>query len=59
MAGTFEIKKSGNDQFYFVLKAPNHEVILTSETYTSKQSAKNGIQAVQSSAADAQIKDLT
>lgn len=59
MAGTFEIKKSENDQFYFVLKAPNHEVVLTSETYTTKQNAQHGIQAVQSHATGAQIKDLT
>ena len=36
MAGWFELSKSTNDQFRFVLKAGNGEVILTSELYTTK-----------------------
>lgn len=47
MAGSFEIKKAKNDEFYFVLKAHNGEVILQSETYKAKPSAKNGIASVQ------------
>src|SRR5688572_30559571 len=46
MSGKFELKKSTNGQFYFNLKAGNEEVILTGETYVSKQGAENGIASV-------------
>ena len=46
MAGYFEIKTAANSQFMFNLKAGNHEVILTSQMYTSKQSAEGGIASV-------------
>jgi len=36
MAGKFEIKRAKDGQFYFNLKAHNGEIILTSETYTTK-----------------------
>jgi uncharacterized protein len=52
MAGAFEIKKSKDGQFYFHLKAANGEIILRSETYTEKASAKNGIESVKKNAAD-------
>lgn len=47
MAGVFELNKSANSKFFFVLKAGNGEVILTSEQYESKASAENGIASVQ------------
>ena len=47
MAGYFELNKSKNGQFYFVLKAGNGETILQSEQYQSKASAQNGIASVQ------------
>lgn len=47
MAGWFELDKSVNSQYKFVLKAGNGEVILTSELYTTKNSAENGIASVQ------------
>src|SRR5438105_5056950 len=50
MAAQFEIKKSKNGQFYFNLKAANGETVLTSEQYTSKAGAKNGIASVKSNA---------
>jgi uncharacterized protein YegP (UPF0339 family) len=46
MAGTFELKASGQDQFRFSLKAGNHQTILTSQSYASKPSALNGIESV-------------
>jgi hypothetical protein len=58
MAGTFEIKKAKDEQFYFVINSGNHEVIATSETYTTKQSAQKGIRAIHTEAAGAQIKNL-
>jgi len=35
------------EPYHWVLKAPNHEVVLTSEMYKSKQGALNGIDSVQ------------
>jgi Uncharacterized conserved protein len=47
MTGYFELKNSGTDSFMFNLKAGNHDVILTSQTYKAKQSAEEGIASVQ------------
>ncbi len=52
MAARFVIKASKDDQFLFVLKAGNNEVILTSELYKQKQSAENGIESVRRNAPD-------
>lgn len=53
MAGWFELGKSSDGQFRFVLKAGNAETILTSELYKAVDSAKNGIASVQANSADA------
>lgn len=45
MAARYILSRSGV-QFRFVLKAGNGETILTSELYTAKQSAQNGIASV-------------
>lgn len=47
MAGWYELSKSNDDQFRFVLKAGNAETILTSEVYKTRDSAENGIASVQ------------
>lgn len=47
MSGWFELIKNKDEQFYFVLKAGNAEVILKSEIYTTKKAAENGIASVQ------------
>lgn len=47
MSGWYELSKSSTGQFRFVLKAANAETILTSELYTSRSAAENGIAAVQ------------
>lgn len=47
MAGYYVLKKAANGQYMFNLKAANHEVILTSETYSSKAAAEGGIGSVQ------------
>lgn len=47
---TFVILTSDNQQLYFTLRASNHEVVLTSETYTSLSAAKSGIEAVRTAA---------
>lgn len=46
MSGWYVLKRSG-DQYMFNLKAGNGEVILTSERYTAKSGAQNGIASVQ------------
>lgn len=47
MAGWFELSKSSDGQFRFILKAGNAETILNSELYKAKASAENGIASVQ------------
>ncbi|AMS13871.1 hypothetical protein SAMN05660489_03038 [Pseudomonas sp. LAMO17WK12:I10] len=47
MAGWYELSKSSDGQFRFVLKAGNAETILTSELYASRGAAENGIASVQ------------
>ena len=52
-AGWYELKKSDkNGQFQFVLKAGNAETILTSEQYTTRAAAENGIASVQRNSPD-------
>ena len=50
MAGKFELRTSSNGQFRFNLKAGNGQVILTSELYTEKRGALNGIESVKRNA---------
>ena len=50
MAGYFELKSSSNAQYMFNLKAANHQVILTSEQYSSKAAAEGGIESVKKNA---------
>jgi uncharacterized protein YegP (UPF0339 family) len=59
MAGKFVIKKSGEGKYRFVLKAGNGEIIATSESYTTKASAKNGIESVKENAKAAPVEDET
>ena len=47
MPGKFVIKKTRGGQFMWNLHASNGRIILTSEQYKSKASAKNGIKSVQ------------
>ena len=42
----FEIRKASNGQYFWVFQGNNNEVICQSETYHSKDSAKNSIQVV-------------
>jgi len=55
----FEINKSRNNQFYFNLKAGNGQVIVTSETYTTKQNCENGIEVTKKDVSEADVIDLT
>lgn len=42
----FVLRKSSNDQYYFVIKSNNHEVVATSETWFSKESAMEIINSI-------------
>jgi uncharacterized protein len=50
MAGYFELSNAAGGQFKFNLKAANHQVILTSETYKAKVTAEGGIASVKKNA---------
>jgi uncharacterized protein len=50
MKSTFEIKRTSDGKFLFNLKAGNDQVILTSQTYQSKESAEAGIASVRQNA---------
>src|SRR5690242_2704695 len=51
MAGSFLLEGSSG-KYYFNLRAGNNEKILTSETYTTKASAQNGIESVRRNSQD-------
>ena len=53
----FYIERSTNYQYYFRIVADNHETLCHSETYTSKQSAKNAIDIIKREAATALVID--
>ena len=52
MNGWFDVSKSKADEFYFVLKAGNGEVVMTSEMYKSRASADTGIASVQANSGE-------
>lgn len=53
MAAKFELYKDRKGEFRFRFKAGNGEIVLTSEGYQSKASAKNGIDSVKRNAPNA------
>jgi uncharacterized protein YegP (UPF0339 family) len=50
MKGHFQLASNATGRFTFNLKAGNHEVILTSQIYKSKQDALDGIESVRTNA---------
>lgn len=52
MTSYYSIFTGKDNQYYFNLKAGNHEIILKSEGYKSEQSALNGINSVQNNCTD-------
>jgi len=50
MAGKFELKKVSGGKFKFNLKAGNGRIILSSQSYTDKDGAKDGIASVKKAA---------
>jgi uncharacterized protein YegP (UPF0339 family) len=60
MAAKYLLHPAGSEQFHWDLKAGNGETILSSQVYTSKQSAETGIQSCRTnSSSDAQFSRLT
>ncbi len=59
MAAKFELYVDKGGEYRFNLKASNGEVIASSEGYSSKSSAVNGIESVKKNAADAVVEDHT
>jgi hypothetical protein len=59
MMGKFEIFNGVDRLFYFHLKAENGEIIASSQGYTTKQSAENGIAAIKRIASQTVVFDLT
>ncbi len=57
--GQYDRKDSANDKFMFNLKAKNHEIIGTSQQYTTASGRDNGIESVKTNAPDAPIDDLS
>ncbi len=55
----FEMHKSKDNKYFFVLIAPNNEIICISETYNEKQSCSDGIKSVKKYALSALIEDKT
>ena len=52
MAAKFELKLTAKKNWMFNLKAGNGEIILTSEQYTARESAANGIESVRKNSAE-------
>ncbi|WP_374330710.1 YegP family protein [Soonwooa sp.] len=48
----YQIKKTINSQYRWVLKATNGETLITSETYTTNQNCLNGIASSKISVSD-------
>ena len=55
----FEIYQDSVGEYRFRLRAPNGEIIATSEGYTQKSSCKNGIESIRKNFPGARIQDLT
>ena len=57
----FQIRRSSNSSqpYYWRIVANNGQVLATSETYVSKDSAKSAINSVKTGASGATVEDLT
>ena len=52
MAGKFDLKISASGKYMFNLLAGNHQIILTSQLYESKDAAENGIDSIKNNASE-------
>ncbi len=55
----YEKKESSNNKSYFNLKAANHQIIGTSQMYSTAASRDKGIESVKNSGTTKTIKDMT
>lgn len=55
----FQIFKGRDGQFYWRFKAPNGEIMCSSEGYTTKAGARNAIDSIKRNAPNAAVEDLT
>jgi hypothetical protein len=55
----YVIRRSKDYQFYWVLNAINGRALITSETYTSKEACKNGIDSSRKNVADSNFQRKT
>lgn len=55
----FVVKKGSTGKFHFNLVASSGQTVATSESYTSKEAAIKGVDAVRRAAADAVVDDQT
>jgi uncharacterized protein YegP (UPF0339 family) len=55
----YDVFEGNGGKWYFNLKAANHQVILSSQGYSSKSAAENGCQSVANHAPDATVDDQT
>ena len=54
----FEVYQDKKGEFRFRLKAMNGDVVFTSDGYSSKASAKNGIESIRKNAEEAKVEVL-
>lgn len=55
----YERKETAADKFMFNLKAANHQVIGTSQSYSSAAGRDNGIESVKTNAPNAPVEDIS
>jgi uncharacterized protein YegP (UPF0339 family) len=55
MAAKFEVMQDDEGRYYFALKAANGEVVADSQAYRSISDLREGMLAVQTAAAEAQV----
>jgi uncharacterized protein YegP (UPF0339 family) len=58
MSAKFELYKDAKQEYRWRLKAPNGEVIATSEGYKAKEGAMNGIESVKKNAPGAPVEEI-
>ena len=59
MTAEFEIKCASNGQFFFIFKSAKGKTVVTSETYTTKQSCQSSMNALKKENPDAKVHDIT
>jgi hypothetical protein len=58
MAYRFEVFKDKSDKFRFNFKAPNGQIMFSSQSYSSKSSAMKTIESLQKNVSDADVVEV-